>query len=233
MLFLHRPLGIRLEYGCILKPMAFKQDHEPSYISEAIWRSYQEGSRFFMGAGDIYASLQRLVMELEERELDYAIIGGMALVAYGYRRFTEDIDLLMTPAALQIFRDSLLGRGYLPAFDGANKSFRNTQTGVRIEIVTSGEYPGDGKPKPVRFPDPTEARIQKEGLWLIKLEKLIELKLASGLSAPHRLRDLSDAQELIIRLNLPLEFEETLDSSVRTEYRRLWNNAQAISGEDR
>ena len=186
-----------------------------------------------MGAGDIYASLQRLVMELEERELDYAIIGGMALVAYGYRRFTEDIDLLMTPDALQIFRESLLGRGYLPAFDGANKSFRNTQTGVRIEIVTSGEYPGDGKPKPVRFPDPSEARIQKEGLWLIKLEKLIELKLASGLSAPHRLRDLSDVQELIIRLNLPLELEETLDSSVRTEYRRLWNNAQAISGEDR
>ena len=186
-----------------------------------------------MGAGDIYASLQRLVMELDERDLDSAIIGGMALLAYGYRRFTEDIDLLMTPAALQIFRDSLLGRGYLPAFDGANKSFRNTQTGVRIEIVTSGEYPGDGKPKPVRFPDPTEARIQKEGLWLIKLEKLIELKLASGLSAPHRLRDLSDVQELIIRLNLPLEFEETLDSSVRTEYRRLWNNAQAISGEDR
>ena len=185
-----------------------------------------------MGAGDIYASQERLVVELEEKELDYAIIGGMALVAYGYRRFTEDIDLLMTPEGLQIFRESLLGRGYLPAFAGASKSFRNTQTGIRIEIVTSGEYPGDGKPKPVRFPNPSEARIQKEGLWLIKLEKLIELKLASGLSAPHRLRDLSDAQELIIRLNLPLEFEEALDSSVRTEYRRLWTDARAIFRED-
>jgi hypothetical protein len=212
--------------------MGFKQDHEPSYISDAIWHSYQEGSRFFMGSGDIYASLERLVVELDEKELDYAVIGGMALVAYGYRRFTEDIDILMTPEALQIFRKSLLGRGYLPAFAGATRSFRNTQTGVRIEIVTSGEYPGDGKPKPVRFPNPSEARIQKEGLWLIKLEKLIELKLASGLTAPHRLRDLSDVQELIIRLNLPLDFEEKLDTSVRTEYRRLWTNAQSISTED-
>ncbi len=185
-----------------------------------------------MGSGDIYASLERLVGELDENGLDYAVIGGMALVAYGYRRFTEDIDILMTREALQIFRDSLLGRGYLPAFAGATKSFRNTQTGVRIEIVTSGEYPGDGKPKAVKFPDPSEARIQKEGLWLITLEKLIELKLASGLTAPHRLRDLSDVQELIIRLNLPLDFEDKLDPSVRTEYLRLWTNARTISVED-
>ena len=183
-----------------------------------------------MGAGDIYASLEMLVAQFDKKELDYAIIGGMALVAYGYRRFTEDIGILMTAEALQVFRESLLGRGYVPAFAGANKSFRNTQTGVRIEIVTSGEYPGDGKPKPVSFPKPSEARIQKEGLWLITLEKLIELKLASGLTAPHRLRDLSDVQELIIRLNLPSEFEQKLDPSVRPEYRRLWTSAQAISG---
>ena len=212
--------------------MAPKQDPEHSYVLDAIWQSYQEGSRFFMGTGDIYTSLERLIAELDRKELDYAVIGGMALVAYGYRRFTEAIDILMTTEALQIFRESLLGRGYLPAFPGAAKSFQDTQTGVRIEIVTSGEYPGDGKPKSVRFPNPSEARIQKENLWLIALEKLVELTLASGLTAPHRLRDLSDVQELIIRLNLPLDFEEKLDSSVRAEYRRLWNNARAISANE-
>lgn len=185
-----------------------------------------------MGAGDIYTSLERLVAEFDKKELNYALIGGMALVAYGYRRFTEDIDILMTAEALQTFRESLIGRGYRPAFPGATNSFRDAQTNVKVEIVTSGEYPGDGKPKPVRFPNPAEARIQKEGLWLITLEKLIELKLASGLTAPHRLRDLSDVQELIIHLNLPLEFEEKLDASVCSEYRRLWTNAQAISTEE-
>jgi hypothetical protein len=55
---------------------------------------------------------------------------------------------------------------------------------------------------------------------------LIELKLASGLSAPHRIRDIADVKDLIIALALPLELEESLDASVRAEYRRLWEAAQ-------
>ena len=181
-----------------------------------------------MKDGDIYATLRRLAHDLDERHLDYALIGGLALVAHGYRRFTEDIDVLMTPDTLAAFREHFVGRGYLPAFAGASKTFRDTQTGVRIEIITTGEYPGDGKPKAVSFPNPADARLEREGLWLITLEKLIELKLASGLSAPHRLKDLADVQELIARLKLPLELAEQLDASVRPEYQRLWDNAQHI-----
>jgi hypothetical protein len=126
--------------------------------SDQLWRSLKEGSEFFQHEGDIYATLRRLVDELDENGLDYALIGGLALVAHGYRRFTEDIDILMTPEALQVFRDRLLGRGYLPAFSGATKAFRDTRSGVRIEVITTGEYPGDGKPKPVAFPAPADVR---------------------------------------------------------------------------
>ncbi len=199
--------------------------------SDQLWHNLKEGSQFFRQEGDIYETLRRLVDELDENGLDYALIGGMALVAHGYRRFTEDVDILMTPETLQAFRERFIGRGYLPAFSGASKSFRDTQTGVRIEVVTTGEYPGDGKSKPVVFPDPVEVRFQREGLWLITLEKLIELKLASGLSAPHRLRDLSDVQELIARLKLPLELADQLDASVQSEYRRLWEITQSIPPE--
>ncbi|HZQ10238.1 MAG TPA: hypothetical protein VFD70_26910 [Anaerolineae bacterium] len=146
-------------------------------------------------------------------------------------RFTEDVAILMTPEGLAAFRERLLGRGYLPLFQGAQKSFRDTRTGIRIEVVTTGDYPGDGKPKPVSFPNPKDARFEREGLWLITLEKLIELKLASGLSAPHRLKDLSDVQDLIIRLNLPLDFQNKLDPSVRSEYQRLWESAQSARDE--
>ncbi|MBI5713203.1 MAG: hypothetical protein HZC38_07240, partial [Chloroflexi bacterium] len=90
-----------------------------------------------------------------------------------------------------------------------------------------GEYPGDGKPKPVVFSDPKDIRVERDGLWVITLEKLIELKLASGLSAAHRLKDLSDVQELITLLHLPLDFAAKLDPSVRPEYQRLWQAAQS------
>ncbi len=199
--------------------------------SDQLWHSLKEGSEFFQHEGDIYETLRRLVEELNENGLEYALIGGLALVAHGYRRFTEDVDILMTPEALQVFRERLLGRGYLPTFSGATKTFRDTRTGVRIEVITTGDYPGDGKPKPIAFPDPTEARVQREGVWLITLDKLIELKLASGLSAPHRLKDLADVQELIAHLKLPLELAENLDASVRDEYGRLWQNVQAVPPE--
>ena len=199
-------------------------------VSSSIWDVYREGSKFFMKEGDVYETLRRLAARLREAGLEYAIIGGMALVAHGYRRFTEDVDILMTREALHLFKEKFVGLGYVPAFAAASKSFRDTNTGVRIEVVTTGEYPGDGKPKPVSFPDPAGTRVEREGLWIITLEKLIELKLASGLSAPHRLKDLSDVQELITTLKLPLRLEEQLDASVRAEYRRLWEAAQQAGG---
>src|SRR5262245_28846145 len=190
--------------------------------SDSLWQSFLEGSRFFMGQGPIHETLRSLAVTLDTEGIDYALVGGMALVAHGYRRFTEDIDLLVTPENLDRFRERCLGRGYLPAFPGAAKTFKDTQTGVRIEMLTTGEYPGDGKPKPVRFPDPQDVAFEREGLKIIRLEPLIELKLASGLSAAHRLKDLSDVQDLIQKLDLPLDLAERLDVSVRDEYRRLW-----------
>lgn len=109
------------------------------------------------------------------------------------------------------------------AFSEASKTFRDAET--KIKVITSGEYPGDGKPKPVVFPDPSAVRLSRDGSSIVTLEKLIELKLASGLSAPHRMKDLVDVQELVGILKLPLELAEHLDESVRPEYRRLWGLA--------
>ena len=185
-----------------------------------------------MKEGDVYETLRALAARLNKEGLVYAVIGGMALVAHGYRRFTEDVNVLMTPETLRLFKEKFVGLGYVPAFAAASKSFRDTRTGVKIEVMMAGEYPGDGKPKPVVFPNPADARVEREGLWVLTLEKLIELKLASGLSAAHRLKDLADVQELITVLKLPLELGEQLNESVRVEYRRLWEAAQgASSGE--
>jgi hypothetical protein len=188
----------------------------------------REASVYFVGEGRLYNTLRRLTQRLDAEGIPYALLGGIALAEHGYPRLTEDIDLLLTPSGLERFRHRLVGRGYRPAFNGAKKSFRDTETGVRIEIVTTGEYPGDGLPKPVAFPDPTTPGITEEveGIRVITLEKLIELKLASGMSAPHRLRDLADVLDLIARLRLPLELVDRLDPWVRATYRELWERSR-------
>jgi hypothetical protein len=189
----------------------------------------REASAYFAGEGRLHGALRRLTQRLDAEGIPYALLGGLALAEHGYPRLTEDIDLLLTPSGLERFRQRLVGQGYRPAFSGAEKTFRDTETGVRIEIVTAGEYPGDGLPKPVAFPDPTTPGItvEVEGLRVVTLEKLIELKLASGMSASHRLRDLADVQDLIARLGLPLTLADQLDPSVQAAYRDLWEKTHA------
>jgi len=189
----------------------------------------REASAYFAGEGRLQSTLRRLIQRLDAEGIPYALLRGLALAEHGYPRLTEDIDLLLTPSGLERFRQRLVGRGYRPAFSGAKKTFRDTETGVRIEIVITGEYPGDGLPKPVAFPDPTTPGVttEIEGIRVVTLEKLIELKLASGMSAPHRLRDLADVQDLIVRLRLPPTLADRLDPSVQATYRELWEKAHA------
>ena len=178
-----------------------------------------------MKRGKVHLALDRITQRLQDEKIDYALIGGMALAAHGYERFTSDVDLLTTREGLDRIHQKLVGRGYVPSFSGARKSLRDVENGVTIEFITTGEFPGDGKPKPVVFPDPRVAAVEREGYSVISLPKLVELKLASGLSAPHRLRDLSDVQDLIMILHIPHEFGEQLDPSVRPEFYRMWDVA--------
>lgn len=193
--------------------------------------SLRETDSFFVGKGPVHRTLERLIDRLREEGIPHAVAGGMAMAAHGFVRMTEDVDLLVTEEGLEAFRDRCVGRGYVAAFPGARKSFRDAETGVRIEFLTAGEFPGDGRPKAVRFPDPEDASVEVREIQALALERLIELKLASGISAPHRLRDLADVQDLIRALRLPEELAEELDDSVRGKYRELWRAVQE-GGED-
>ena len=182
---------------------------------------YEEARRYFMGEGTLNKTLARLSNDLEERGIDYMVIGAVALLAHGYPRFTEDIDLVMTAQGLQKFHEELVGLGYVPAFPGARKRLCSTTDNVSIEVMTTGEYPGDGKPKPVSMPEPAGASTEIDGIKFVTLEKLIELKLASGISAPDRLKDLADVQELIKIKKLGADFALKLDPYVRAKYLEL------------
>ncbi len=201
-------------------------------ITTPIGRIFQQVDEFFMKTGPVHDTMRTLSLRLPDEGIHYAVIGGMALAIHGLVRPTQDVDLLLTREGLDRFHERLVGAGYLPLFPGAQKHFRDTKTGVRVEVIVAGEYPGDGKPKPVSFPDPKSASVEVDGVNVITLEKLIELKLASGLSAEHRrLRDLADVQMLIETLHLPPDSARALDPSVRGEFERLWSLAEKARGE--
>lgn len=181
----------------------------------------REASEFFMGGGDVRKTLRRLAERLHAEGIAYAIVGGMALGEHGYVRMTEDVDVLVTRDGLARFRDACVGRGYTANHPGAERSFRDSGTGVRIEFLVTGEYPGDGKPQPIAFPDPSACSVEVGDIRVVSLPRLIELKLASGLTAPDRLRDLADVQELIRAERLDESFADQLDPSVRPKFREL------------
>ena len=61
------------------------------------------------------------------------------------------------------------------------------------------------------------------GVRCVNLPTLIELKIASGMTNPGRLKDLADVQELVKRLQLPRELGNQLNPYVQEKYRELWD----------
>ena len=86
-------------------------------------------------------------------EIPFAIAGAMAANAHGHRRTTADVDILIRREDLQRFKARHIGRGWVDKFEGS-KNFRDTINNVSIDALMVGEFPGDGLPKPVAFPEP-------------------------------------------------------------------------------
>ncbi|HEY1381028.1 MAG TPA: nucleotidyl transferase AbiEii/AbiGii toxin family protein [Gemmataceae bacterium] len=183
--------------------------------------AFQEGSMHFEKESAVHKTLRRMARKLDELGIPYAVAGGMAMFFHGYRRFTEDVDILVSRDGLQAIHEHLEGRGYVPPFAGS-KNLRDGDSGVRVEFLVTGDYPGDGKPKPVAFPDPAAVRVEIDGVPCVQLPRLVELKLASGMTEPGRMKDLADVQELIVTLRLPEDLADHLNAFVQDKYRELW-----------
>lgn len=195
---------------------------KPSLLDEL-----RKADEFFMGTSNLHQAAKRLSEALLELQLPFAFVGGFAVNMHGHRRETEDIDVLLTPEGLAAFKARWLGRGWVERLPGS-KGLRDAVCGVRVDVLLTGEFPGDGKPKPVAMPDPARITLERDaqGLPIIPLTTLLELKLASGMTAAHRLQDLADVLQLTRKNQLPREFAERLDPYVREKFLELWPAAQ-------
>lgn len=213
-----------------MDPVPFRAGRLNPQVEERFLGGAREAARFFMNTSNVHRALERLVDRLTELEIPYAIVGALSLNAYGYQRTTNDISVLLRREDLASFKKAHFGRGYVEKFPGS-KGLRDATQNIDIDVLLTGDYPGDGKEKPVAFPDPATAAVRGERFALLPLSTLIELKLASGMTAPHRLRDLADVIELIRGNGAGESFAESLHPYVREKFLELWRAAQTTEEE--
>lgn len=178
-----------------------------------------------MGTSDVHQALARVTEKLEELGIPYAICGGMAVNAHGYQRTTTDVDLLLTPTGHARFKAAAVGLGWVDKFPGS-RGVLDAVTRVPIRFLLAGDAPGDGVPRGVCFPDPSDVAVELVGGRCVVLARLVELKLASGLSAPDRPRDFGDVIQLIRKNSLDEHFADQLHPYVQPKFRELWGYAQ-------
>lgn len=176
---------------------------------ETFMDALREASAFFAKEGPVYDALARVTRHFADAGIDYAITGGMAMAAHGYMRFTADVDVLLARERIDAAAAVLHAAGY------RREARRRWHDGlIPIDLFA--------------VDDPASIAIEIDGIQVIVLEKLIDHKLAS-----ERLHDLADVQRLIEGLNLPLDFADKLDPSVREKYIEYWHGHQNATGPDR
>lgn len=184
-----------------------------------------------MGEAEAQKAVHKLVGILEQENIPYAVIGALALNEYGHRRVTVDVDLIMREEDLQAFKSRWLGRGYAERVPGTGKLI-DTEFNVHVDVLSTGRFPGDDKPKPIAFPDPATTAVRGPPFALLPIELWIELKLASGMVAAHRLKDLADVQELIRSASLPISMADALHPWVREKFIQLWQAVEVGAEND-
>ncbi len=136
-----------------------RQDVAVSTSDPELAARFEQLGRFFMGTSDVHLALARVTQQLDEMQIPYAICGAMAVNAHGHQRATTDVDLLVTPACLALFKAKALGLGWVEKFPGS-RGVRDAERKVPINFLLTGGVPDDGAPRGVSFPDPTTATTE-------------------------------------------------------------------------
>ncbi len=175
--------------------------------------------------------MKRLAGTLDELQIPFAVAGAMAANAHGHSRTTADVNILIRREDLDRFKSVYLGRGWVNKFEGS-KNFRDAVTGVSIDALIVGQYPGDGLPNPVAFPPPEDvAEVHDDRIPFVSLKTLLELKLACGMTTDHRPRGLDDVIQLIRVNKLSATYADSLNPYVAEKFREMWRAAQVNDDE--
>jgi hypothetical protein len=178
----------------------------------SVWERIKEIDRFFQGTSSLHDTMNRLAGQLESADIDYAVMGGMAVNAHGHRQTTDDVGILLTPEGLKRFRDRFVGRHFDPS-PGLPRRFLDRANGETLNVYVTGRFPGNGEPGPIVYPDPAAVRERISNVAFVNLLTLIQLNLAN-----RWFQDLADVVSLIRVHQLDESFLDRLHPSVRKDF---------------
>jgi hypothetical protein len=176
-----------------------------------------------LGNAPLWGAAKRCHGLLAAADIPHAVVGGAAVCLNGYQRNTIDLDVLIRSEDSAIVRDTLTGAGFI--WNEDRHEFVG-QNDVPVRFLYAGDRAGSGSP--VSLPDPTDrtAVTFKDGLSVLSLAKLIEVKLACGESNLRRThKDFADVVELIAANELGQSFARFLHKSLRPTFRELVRRA--------
>ena len=156
---------------------------------------------------------------LEEAAIPHAVIGGVAVCLHGYQRNTVDLDLLVRPEDSADVKAALEKAGF--CWNAEQVEFHAVD-GPAVQLVFAGS--SAGRDSGMKLPDPSSAKtiVDIEGLPVITLAKLIEIKIACGSGSLRRThKDFADVVELIAANGLGMSFARFVHKSVRSVFREL------------
>ena len=167
---------------------------------------------FFKKEDRVHRTMRLVADRLDAAGIPYAIVGGMAVNAHRHERTTGDVDFLITAEGFFSFQRRYVEKEF-QRVPGRPRRFLDTQTGVSFDLLITGMFPGSGNPGPVSFPDPAEVSETIDGLQIVNLIGLVQLKLAA-----RRFQDFADVLNLIRSNDLDESFQSNLHPSLHSDY---------------
>jgi predicted nucleotidyltransferase len=168
------------------------------------------------------SGLESIFRSLNEANIRYLIVGGVAVNAHGYGRSTYDVDIVLAMDPVNIIRTFgvLAQAGYTPVVPVTPEEFADRDSrehwrrekGMVVLPMTSDHHPD--APLDLFVTEPfVFSEEHDSALWLelapglsipvIRLETLLAMKRSSG-----RPKDLADLDELNLLYGKPSSYDE-------------------------
>lgn len=160
---------------------------------------------------------------LTTANIPYSVCGGVAVCLHGYQRNTVDLDLIVRRHDSSTIRGLLSGAGYV--WQERSREFQ-TPDGIAIQFLIAGDKAGRDSESLIADPTGESNVEERDGLCVVRLSRLIEMKIACGMSNLRRThKGFADVVELIAIRKLDGSFARFLHPSLRGTFRELVRHA--------